>query len=138
MDAVHRAPPILFILRFAAVALSILGAVHFYFWLRLVHDTQLPQPWFALATTGLVLAAASIPFSLITRGRKTPITFLSYVWIGTLGLLFLSLLLGDVFRVGFSLAPRAVDGTIAATVGAAVIASLVHARRLVVRDVSIT
>lgn len=138
----RSSPPLALFLRFLLVALSILGGVHFYFWLRLVHDTALPEPFFAAATAALVALAIAIPAGFLRRGHGGVLSWAAFTWMGMLFLLLLSLLGGDVLRAGLHLAgaaamPRAVEGG-AATVAAGLVAwSLFHARRLEVRTVEI-
>src|SRR5579859_6317798 len=102
-------------LRFLAVALLVAGSVHFYFWLRLVHDTALPEPWYALATALLVGLALSMPLSFLIRRRRPGVVWPAQIWMGVLLLLFTALLAADLLRgvlgiAGHSLGPRMMEG----------------------------
>ena len=78
-----------------AVMLAITGSLHFYIWARLVRDTGLGAPWRSLVTVGIVTLGALMPLSFfVSRTRPEPFRPLSYVvfvWMGMLLLLFLTL-----------------------------------------------
>jgi predicted MPP superfamily phosphohydrolase len=88
---------------FLALALSIIGGLHYYFWARLVRDTALPAPWRQLATAALWLLALSMPATMIlwrthTRLGKA-LAWPAFVWMGMLVILPLALLGADVVRL---------------------------------------
>jgi len=93
-------------LAFFAVFLILLTAIHGYLWLRLVRAPQLPAPWRAVLTAAIVLAGVSIPVVLIFfRGPAAPalvrpLVWAAYIWLGTMFLLFVGCLAGDVARGG--------------------------------------
>ncbi len=55
---------------FAAVALGLLGAGHYYLWARLVRDAAWPSPVRAMATGVLVLAGSGVIVGLLLRQRS--------------------------------------------------------------------
>jgi predicted MPP superfamily phosphohydrolase len=90
---------------FISAGLSILLALHYYFWRRLVRDTQLARPWRAIATIGLVLAGLSIPTTLFflrgsSSGALRPLLWASLIWMGSVLLMFVALLSTDAIRLG--------------------------------------
>jgi uncharacterized protein len=90
---------------FFAVILSIISAVHLYFWQRLVRDTSLPMPYRAWLTGFIILLAACLPLPFLLGRRLPPdlarlIVWPSFVWMGTMLLLFVLLLTGDLVRLG--------------------------------------
>lgn len=91
---------------FISVGLSILLGLHYYLWLRLVRDTQLPGPWRAITTIGLAIAAASIPTTLVflrrsSAGPLRPLLWAAFIWMGLMFLLFVLLLGADTIWLGF-------------------------------------
>jgi predicted MPP superfamily phosphohydrolase len=87
---------------FLSVLLSVVLGAHYYFWLRLVHDTQLPLPWMGLASAGLMLLTVSIPLTIYAR-VASPALFKrlsapTFTWMGWALLLLLSLAAGDLVQ----------------------------------------
>ena len=143
--------------RFFVVALSIFAAVHLYIWARLVYAPELGPLWSALLT-GLMLALfASIPLTFAFGRRSSARAALlfvwpGYVWLGTLFLLFVSVLAADLVRAALELggwllgaAPLDVAGRVArarleaalaaGVAGVALLAALSSGRKLVVKRV---
>ena len=87
---------------FLVVILSVLFGIHYFLWLRLVRAPQWPRPWNLLATGALILAALSIPASLLLHRSSSEglkwLAWPAYVWLGVMFLLFVSLLGTDVIR----------------------------------------
>ena len=88
---------------FLAVVLSIIGGVHFYFWRRLVHDTALPVPYRAWMTATILVLAACLPLPFLFGRRLPPewaklLAWPAFIWMGTMFLLFVLLLTGDLVR----------------------------------------
>jgi predicted MPP superfamily phosphohydrolase len=89
---------------FLAVALSILGGMHLYFWVRLVRDPALGEPWRRLATVALVLLAVSFPIAMLTL-RRAPeplsriVPAVGFGWLGVAFLLLVTLVAIDAVRV---------------------------------------
>jgi predicted MPP superfamily phosphohydrolase len=91
-------------LLFFVLASVVLGSAHRYVWARLVRDAALPSPWSKSATIAIValfvlilvsfLAARSVP-----RGIASPILWVTYIWLGLLFFMVLSLAVTDIARV---------------------------------------
>ena len=90
-----------------AVALAVLStllfAIHYYLWARLVRDPALPPPWSALLTWALVILGASglggfLLARLAPRGVSSPVMWVVYTWLGFMFFLFVLLVLGDLAR----------------------------------------
>lgn len=98
------------ILIFLSVIVSITYGSHYYLWARLIRDAVLPSPWLRIATIILVLLAASVPTTMILsrmvpRDSIKPLSWLAFVWMGTLFLLFVSTLSVDLVRKVVSFIP---------------------------------
>jgi uncharacterized protein len=97
---------------FLAIVLGIVGALHFYFWARLVRDTAMPPPYRAWISAALIGLAACLPLPLLL-GRRLPqdaarlLAWPSFLWMGFMFLLFVLLLLGDLARCGVWLGGKA-------------------------------
>jgi len=91
---------------FFTVFLILLTAIHAYLWLRLVRAPQLPPPWRTVLTVSIILAGISIPVVLIffrrpgASGVAKPLVWGAYIWLGTMFLLFVGVLAGDLVRAG--------------------------------------
>jgi predicted MPP superfamily phosphohydrolase len=100
---------------FLAVILSVLLGIHFFLWARLIRDPHWPRPWNVLASIALALAAVSIPTSLFLRRSAASavsewLVWPAYVWLGTMFLIFMTLLGIDVVRAGLWLIRRGIGG----------------------------
>ena len=87
-------------------ALGLTFGLHYYFWIRLVRDTALPQPYRGVATLALWMLGLSLPATMIF-GRLSPafgrlLAWPGFIWMGTMMLLFLTLLGSEVLRLGLS------------------------------------
>jgi predicted MPP superfamily phosphohydrolase len=145
--------------RFLLVAMSIVGAAHLYVWLRLVHDPAWPMPGYALASAFLLLAWASIPFTL-NWGRRLShpwaavVAWPGYAWLGSSFLLLVSVLAVDLVRGVVALATWALGNAsalggsplertrswaeAAALLGAVLVLSALYSgRRVIVRRVAV-
>src|SRR5262249_18162214 len=94
---------------FFAIATTIVVAIHFYIWSRLVRDTALPAPWRLIATLVLVVLCASIPALFWFRRERGAIEHLKWIvypWMGLAVMLFFLLLAGDIARVALWLADK--------------------------------
>ncbi len=93
------------LLLFFSVALTLVGGIHFYFWLRLVKNTALPAPYRAWATAALVTLALSLPLALVV-GRQLPqaarvwVAWPAFLWMGLMFLLFVLLVGTELVRLG--------------------------------------
>lgn len=93
---------------FLAIALAVLGGIHFYFWWRLVRDTHMPAPYRAWATAALAALAISLPLALVVGRALHPaargwVAWPAFLWMGFMFLLFVGLLGTDVLRLGLRL-----------------------------------
>jgi predicted MPP superfamily phosphohydrolase len=99
-------------LRVLLIGMSVLGAAHFYIWMRLVHDPQLPSAVYVALSAWFVLGWLSLPLTFILGRRLSEraallITWPGYVWLGTLFLLLVAVLGVDVLRGVIALATAA-------------------------------
>jgi len=88
---------------FLAVALAVLGGMHYYLWARLVRDPALVEPWRRGLTVLFVLLAASIPAGmfasrLLSRPLPKAVPMAVFAWMGVSFLLFSALLAVDLAR----------------------------------------
>jgi len=88
---------------FLALALAVLGGMHYYLWARLVRDPALAEPWRRGLTVLFVLLAASIPAGLFTsrllpRPLPKAVPMAVFAWMGVSFLLFCALLAVDLAR----------------------------------------
>jgi predicted MPP superfamily phosphohydrolase len=95
---------------FIAVALSLLAAIHYYLWARLVRDPRWAAPWGMVGGTLLSLLALSIPLALIVgRGGgdlRRGLAFGGYVWLGVMFLLLTVVFSTDLLRLLAALGRR--------------------------------
>ena len=88
-------------LAFVAVALLLLGGMHFYVWARLVRDPHLPPGAARLATSLVATMALVLPATLIlsrTRGAPRALVWIAFLWMGVVFLLSAFLGLADAAR----------------------------------------
>lgn len=92
------------------VACAIVGGLHYYFWLRLVRDTQLPGPARQVATASLIaLVLLIVTTPILTRvlprlGRL--LAWPGYLWLGMMFILAVALAGLDVMRLLANLGGR--------------------------------
>src|SRR5215831_345276 len=141
---------------FIAVAVGLLGGIHYYLWVRLARDPHWPPPWGTVLAWFFVLAAVGAPVAVIlSRGRSHTVAgqaaiWSGYVWLGVMFLLFTAVLVTDVGRLMVAIARRISNGGVvdadrrtfiartAATAIAAIVSGLsVVAIRSAVRPVEI-
>jgi predicted MPP superfamily phosphohydrolase len=92
------------ILIFLTIVLGIVGGVHFYFWVRLVRDTQLPFPYRPWASGALIVLAACMPLPFLVGRRLPPeisrlLLWPAFIWMGLMFLLFVLLVATDLIRL---------------------------------------
>ena len=97
--------PIQFFL-FLAVVLAIQGAVHYYFYVRFVKNTQLPTPWPRVLTIAIIFLAVSVPIGsvlgrLFSSSLSHTLVYLPFAWMGTMFLLLLVVAGANVAKVPF-------------------------------------
>jgi predicted MPP superfamily phosphohydrolase len=90
---------------FFSIILGIVAGLHYYFWARLVRDTQLAAPWRAVGTWGLVGLGVLLPVAMLLSRKVPPeyaawFAYPAYIWMGAAFLLFVLLLGSDVIRLG--------------------------------------
>jgi len=87
---------------FFFVMLSLVGAVHYYLWARLVRDTVLPPPWQRVGTVAVVVLYLLVPVSFFLRRAghawAVPLVWVSSVWLGALLFFLVVLAFGDAAR----------------------------------------
>jgi len=88
-------PRLLSFALFFTIMLTLVGAVHFYIWARLVRDLGLPTGWHRALTAALVVLFVLVPASFFVRRSgaawTVPLVWVSAVWTGLI-LLFLVVL----------------------------------------------
>ena len=106
---------------FVAIALSLIGGMHYYVWARLVRDPQLPPLAARIATLVIVMLGASMPLLLIAsrlfHASFRPALWVVFVWMGV-GFLFVAFfgladagrLVGTLVMTGFQLGSALPDG----------------------------
>jgi uncharacterized protein len=97
---------------FIGVALGVLGAIHYYLWIRLARDPQWPAPWNTVIGWFFVVAAVGMPAAaIIARGRSHTVAgqiavWPAFVWLGVMFLLFTAVLVTDAGRLLMAIARR--------------------------------
>ncbi len=86
------------------VVFGVIGGLHFYFWARLVRDTQVPAPYRVWAMAACAALAVSLPASFLVMRRLSPtwsrvLAWPIYTWMGIMFLLAVSLAAADVVRL---------------------------------------
>src|SRR5258708_4967823 len=98
-------------LLFLAIALSLIGGMHYYVWARLVRDPHLPPLAARIATVFIVGLGVSMPLSLIASrifspAPLRPAIWVAFVWMGV-GFLFVAFLgIADAGRLVGTLVQR--------------------------------
>jgi predicted MPP superfamily phosphohydrolase len=93
-----------------AVASTIIAGVHYYFWIRLVRDTQLSGLARLLATSSVV-GLALLVVATVSVGRMVPrlgrvLAWPGFIWMGIILFLFVALLGAEVVRLLATLVGR--------------------------------
>ena len=91
------------ILIFLGVITGLTVGTHYYLWARLIRDPMWPSPWRQIATVALVALALSIPASMMAwrtlpRNVAIPVSWVGYVWMGSMFLLLVLLWGGELAR----------------------------------------
>jgi hypothetical protein len=91
------------IFAFIAIAVGLLGGIHYYLWARLVRDPRWTAPWGAVGGTLLALLLVSVPASLILgRGQgdlRRGLVYAGYLWLGVMFLLLTVISSTDLLRL---------------------------------------
>jgi hypothetical protein len=90
---------------FLAVILSLTAGIHYFLWIRLARDPAWSAPVVRGMGIALAALAASIPLGMIasrtlSRSAAAPFSWIAYVWMGAMFVLFLTLLPMELVRVG--------------------------------------
>jgi hypothetical protein len=91
------------ILIFFGIISGITLGTHYYLWARLIRDPMWPSPWRQVATIALIVLALSIPASMLAwrtlpRNLAIPVSWVGYVWMGSMFLLLVLLWGGELAR----------------------------------------
>jgi predicted MPP superfamily phosphohydrolase len=91
------------ILIFLGVISGLTVGTHYYLWARLIRDPMWPSPWRQIATVALVVLALSIPASMMAwrtlpRNVAIPVSWVGYIWMGSMFLLLVLLWGGELAR----------------------------------------
>src|SRR5882762_4681095 len=97
-------PRLLPFLVFVAVALCLVGGMHYYLWARLVRDPQLPDAWARALTVTIVALGVAMPATLFaTRllpgSVARPAIWVTFIWMGVGFLLVAFLGVADLARL---------------------------------------
>jgi len=96
------------LLVFLSVVFTLVGSIHFYFWVRLVKNTQVPVPYRVWFGASLVALALSLPLAFIAGRAASPtvraaLAWPAFVWMGLMFLLLVALAVTDLLRLGLHL-----------------------------------
>lgn len=91
-------------LPFIALAVGIVGGLHYYIWARLVRDTALPPPWACIGKWLIIALLLSLPLSFYLSRAVVPrlariILSPIFVWMGLLFLLVVLLVASDLIML---------------------------------------
>ena len=97
-------PRLLPFLVFVAIALALVGGMHYYLWARLVRDPQLPETWARVLTVTIVALGVAMPATLFAArllpgSVARPAIWVSFIWMGVGFLLVAFLGLADLARL---------------------------------------
>jgi predicted MPP superfamily phosphohydrolase len=89
---------------FLAIAISVLGGMHWYLWMRLVRDPGLGDPWRRILSVTLIVLTFSVPLGMLAlrlapRPLDRLIPAVAFTWLGVGFLLFVSILALDLARL---------------------------------------
>jgi predicted MPP superfamily phosphohydrolase len=95
---------------FLAIALTLIGGMHYYVWARLVRDPHLPPLAARIATVLIVALGVSMPLAMIAarffHATARPALWVVFIWMG-MGFLFVAFLgLADAGRFAGALVQR--------------------------------
>ena len=97
-------PRLLPFLVFVAIALALVGGMHYYLWARLVRDPQLPETWARVLTVTIVALGVAMPATLFAArllpgSVARPAIWVSFIWMGVGFLLVAFFGLADLARL---------------------------------------
>lgn len=104
---------------FLLIASTILGLIHYYLWIRMVRASGLPPPLRQAGSWVLLALYLSIPLSMFaSRGLPFEVsrllTFLPFIWMGMMMLLFFWFLTADALKAVAALVNKMRGGDLAA------------------------
>src|SRR5256712_2182003 len=87
-----------------AVALTLVGGMHYYIWVRFVRDLPLPHPWVRVLTVAIIAAAIAMPATLfavrlVPSDPVRPAIWIAFIWMGVAFLLVAFLGIADAGRL---------------------------------------
>ena len=100
---------------FLAIALILIGGMHYYVWARVVRDTHLPEAAARVVTLAIVALGVSLPLAMIAsrlfaKAVVRPAMWVAFVWMG-MGFLFVAFSgIADLGRLAAALVRR-ISGT---------------------------
>ncbi|TMA20410.1 MAG: hypothetical protein E6J88_17100 [Deltaproteobacteria bacterium] len=100
---------------FLAIALILIGGMHYYVWARVVRDTHLPEAAARVVTLAIVALGVSLPLAMIAsrlfaKAVVRPAMWVAFVWMG-MGFLFVAFFgIADLGRLAAALVRR-ISGT---------------------------
>ena len=100
---------------FLAIALTLIGGMHYYVWARVVRDTHLPEAAARVVTLAIVALGVSLPLAMIAsrlfaKAVVRPAMWVAFVWMG-MGFLFVAFFgIADLGRLAAALVRR-ISGT---------------------------
>jgi predicted MPP superfamily phosphohydrolase len=97
-------PRLLPFLVFVAIALGLVGGMHYYLWARLVRDPLLPETWARVLTVTIVALGVAMPATLFAArllpgSVARPAIWVSFIWMGVGFLLVAFFGLADLARL---------------------------------------
>jgi predicted MPP superfamily phosphohydrolase len=97
-------PRLLPFLVFVAIALGLVGGMHYYLWARLVRDPLLPETWARVLTVTIVALGVAMPATLFAArllpgSVARPAIWVSFIWMGVGFLLVAFFGLADLVRL---------------------------------------
>jgi predicted MPP superfamily phosphohydrolase len=92
-----------FILFFSIVTI-VVGSIHYYFWIKLIRNTGMPQLWKNIGISVLValvlyLLTAMLLSQYLSTKYSQPLLWIAYLWMGIMMLLFITLLFTDLIKI---------------------------------------
>ena len=94
----------LYFLRFFIIVLGVHALMHYYFWRRMVKDTDLSRSGRCLGTAAVLALFLLLPVSrlllkLFSFHQLFPLLWLAYLWLGILMLFFFFFLFADSLKI---------------------------------------
>jgi predicted MPP superfamily phosphohydrolase len=89
---------------FFSIVTIVVGSIHYYFWIKLIKNTGMPQLWKSIGISVLVvlllyLLTAMLLSQYLSTKYSQPLLWIAYLWMGIMMLLFITLLFTDLIKV---------------------------------------